>query len=94
MHTKMSIRRVTRIIIVATLARTPLLVALNANVQRTLARSSTKAEFKCVASTTMELEWVTSLLFELGYKSAITLTIFCDNLSAIHYLTKPVINLD
>ncbi|KAJ9548564.1 hypothetical protein OSB04_021107 [Centaurea solstitialis] len=65
-------------------------IAWSSKRQPTLARSSTKAEFWAVASTTTEVQWTISLLSELGYKSTTTPTIFCDNLSAVHYSANPV----
>lgn len=41
--------------------------------QPTLARSSTEAEFRDVASTTTEVQWVVSLLSELGYRPCCSL---------------------
>ncbi|KAJ9556373.1 hypothetical protein OSB04_010987 [Centaurea solstitialis] len=58
--------------------------------QSTLARSSTEAEFRAVASTTTEVQWLTSLLTELGFSSSTTPTIYCDNLSATSYSANPV----
>ncbi|KAK9072095.1 hypothetical protein SSX86_008527 [Deinandra increscens subsp. villosa] len=58
--------------------------------QTTLARSSTEAEFRAVASTTTEVQWIRHLLSELGFTSAITPTVYCDNLSATTYSANPV----
>ncbi|KAL8233789.1 hypothetical protein R6Q59_019889 [Mikania micrantha] len=58
--------------------------------QPTLARSSTEAEFRAIASTTTEVQWLISLLTELGFKSSVIPTIYCDNLSATHYYANPV----
>ncbi|KAL6505058.1 hypothetical protein OROGR_024875 [Orobanche gracilis] len=65
-------------------------IAWSSKRQPTLARSSTEAEFRAVASTTTEVQWLVSLLSELGYNSTVTPTIFCDNLSATHYSANPV----
>lgn len=43
--------------------------------QSTLARSSTEAEFRAGASATTEVQWISSLLSELGFTSATTPTI-------------------
>ncbi|KAJ0732045.1 putative RNA-directed DNA polymerase [Helianthus annuus] len=61
--------------------------------QSTLARSSTEAEFRVVASTTTEVQWLISLMVELGFKSTVTPTIYCDNLSATHYSANLVFHL-
>ncbi|KAI3735752.1 hypothetical protein L6452_15264 [Arctium lappa] len=58
--------------------------------QSTLARSSTEAEFWVVASTTTEVQWLTSLLSELGFSSTTIPTVYCDNLSATSHSANPV----
>ncbi|KAD0371270.1 hypothetical protein E3N88_44371 [Mikania micrantha] len=58
--------------------------------QSTLARSSTEAEFRAIASTTTEVQWITHLLTELGFRSLTMPTIYCDNLSATTYSANPV----
>ena len=65
-------------------------IAWNSKRQPTLARSSTEAEFRAVASTTTEMQWLISLLHELGFKSTTLPTIFCDNLSATNYSANPI----
>ncbi|PKI44367.1 hypothetical protein CRG98_035241, partial [Punica granatum] len=47
--------------------------------QRSVARSSTEAEYRAVATTAAELAWVQSLLQELGVSSS-SPTIYCDNI--------------
>lgn len=58
--------------------------------QRSVARSSTEAEYRAVANTTAELMWVKNLLSELGVTINHTPVIFCDNLSATHLSANPV----
>lgn len=65
-------------------------IAWSSKRQKTLARSSTEAEFCAVASTSTKILWIISLLREIGYTSSIQPTIYCDNLSAIHYAANPV----
>lgn len=57
-------------------------IAWSSKRQKTLARSFTEVEFRAVAATTTEIDWLKSLMSELGYTSTNTPTIFCDNLSA------------
>lgn len=42
-----------------------------------------------VTSITIEVQWLMSLFSELGYQSLVTPTIYCENLSATHYLANP-----
>ena len=58
--------------------------------QKTLARSSTEAEFRAIASTSTEILWIISLLCEIGYTSSIQPTVYSDNLNAIHYAANPI----
>lgn len=52
--------------------------------QRIVARSSTEAEYRVVASTTTKATWVSNLFFELGVTLPQSPTIFYDNLNATH----------
>lgn len=58
--------------------------------QRTVARSSTEAEYRSVASAAAKVTWVTNLLHELGVALPTSPTIFCDNLSATYLCVNPV----
>ncbi|WMV57116.1 hypothetical protein MTR67_050501 [Solanum verrucosum] len=55
-----------------------------------VARSSTEAEYRAIASTTVELCWVCNLLKELSVTPAKTPVIYCDNLSATYVCANPV----
>ena len=57
--------------------------------QKSISRSSTEAEYLAVAHTTSELCWLLFLLQELGVKSTITPTIYCDNLGATYVYANP-----
>ena len=58
--------------------------------QRSVARFSTKAEYKALADTVSELLWVLSLLTELGHTPKVNPIIYCDNLGATHLSANPV----
>ncbi|KAE8733511.1 Nucleotide-sugar transporter family protein isoform 1 [Hibiscus syriacus] len=58
--------------------------------QRTVARSSTKAEYRSVASTAAEVRLITSLLSELGFSSSQQPVIYCDNVGATNLCSNPV----
>ncbi|KAJ9542283.1 hypothetical protein OSB04_028789 [Centaurea solstitialis] len=66
------------------------LFAWSSKRQTTLARSSTEAEFRAVASTTTEVQWITNLLSELSFTLPMVLVIYCDNLSATTYSANPI----
>ncbi|XP_019171113.1 PREDICTED: uncharacterized protein LOC109166680 [Ipomoea nil] len=58
--------------------------------QRTVARSSTEAEYKGLADVCAEVTWVVSLLRELGLGPISTPTLWCDNLGATYLCANPV----
>ncbi|XP_019167847.1 PREDICTED: uncharacterized protein LOC109163553 [Ipomoea nil] len=58
--------------------------------QRTMARSSTEAEYKALADVLVEVTWVVSLLQELGLHSGQPSTLWCDNLGATYLCANPV----
>ncbi|XP_019198186.1 PREDICTED: uncharacterized protein LOC109192013 [Ipomoea nil] len=58
--------------------------------QRTVARSSTEAEYKGLADVCVEVTWVVSLLRDLGLTSTTPPTLWCDNLGATHLCANPV----
>jgi len=55
-----------------------------------VARSSTEAEYRAIASTNVELCWVRNLLKELSVTPAKTPVIYCDNLGATYVCANPV----
>ncbi|GKB09816.1 uncharacterized mitochondrial protein-like protein [Tanacetum coccineum] len=52
--------------------------------QRTVLRSSTKAEYKALDDLVAELTWLQALLHELGIRSSSPPILWCDNLSATY----------
>ncbi|RVW36918.1 Retrovirus-related Pol polyprotein from transposon RE2 [Vitis vinifera] len=58
--------------------------------QRTIARSSTKVEYRSFASTISEINWICSLLTELGVTIPTPLVIYCDNVGATYLCFNPV----
>jgi hypothetical protein len=57
--------------------------------QRTVARSSTEAEYRSVAHTAAEVRWLSNLLGELGINIP-TPTLLCDNIGATYLCANPV----
>ncbi|XP_019184337.1 PREDICTED: uncharacterized protein LOC109193229 [Ipomoea nil] len=58
--------------------------------QRTVARSSTEAEYKALADVAAEVTWVVSLLRELSLHTGQPSTLWCDNLGAPYLCANPV----
>ncbi|PKI78821.1 hypothetical protein CRG98_000781 [Punica granatum] len=58
--------------------------------QSTVARSSAEAEYRSMASTTAELFWLLSLLASIGVPIASAMTLYCDNMAALHIAANPV----
>ncbi|RVW99354.1 Retrovirus-related Pol polyprotein from transposon RE2 [Vitis vinifera] len=58
--------------------------------QRTVARSSIKAEYRSVAATTSEINWICSLLIELGVTLPTPHVIYCDNVGVTYLYSNPI----
>jgi len=58
--------------------------------QRTVARSSTEAEYKALADGTAEVIWLQYLLTDLQVPSVSAPTIWCDNLGATYLSANPI----
>nr|XP_034926763.1 putative disease resistance protein RGA4 [Populus alba] len=65
-------------------------ILLTGRKQRTMARSSTEAEYKALADGTAEILWIRSLLSELHFPSSSMTTLWCDNLGATFLSLNPV----
>ncbi|KAH0672762.1 hypothetical protein KY290_024993 [Solanum tuberosum] len=60
------------------------------NKQRIVAKSSTEAEYRAVASAVAELNWLTNLLQELRVRLPCPPKVFCDNIGVTYLCRKPV----
>lgn len=58
--------------------------------QKTVARSSTEAEYRSIAGTAAELRWVVHLMKELGITPSSQPVIYCDNVGATYLSANPV----
>ncbi|KAK6159148.1 hypothetical protein DH2020_006462 [Rehmannia glutinosa] len=68
----------------------PNLIAWSSKKQSVVARSSTEAEYRSLASATAELVWIKSFFAELGISILPRSVIWCDNISAISLASNPV----
>ena len=66
------------------------LVSWQSKKQSTVSRSSSEAEYRAMATTTCELQWLTYLLQDFRHNFTKPATIYCDNQSAIQIATNPV----
>ena len=60
--------------------------------QSTVSKSSSEAEYRATSQAAAERTWLVRLLEELGVQSLRTVTLYCDNQSAIHIGQKPCIS--
>lgn len=58
--------------------------------QRTVAKSSTKAEYRALAYTAMDLAWLQMILTDLGVTTSHIPQLYCDNTTAIALTSNPV----
>jgi hypothetical protein len=66
------------------------LISWKAKKQQTVARSSSEAEYRALASAVCELQWLLYLLCDLGVKCSRPPVLYCDSQSAIHIASNPV----
>jgi histone deacetylase 1/2 len=66
------------------------LISWKSSKQRTIARSSTKAEYKTLTNGTAEVIWLQYLLRDLQIHFASASTIWCDNLDATNLSANPI----
>ncbi|CAL1407400.1 unnamed protein product [Linum trigynum] len=66
------------------------LISWAAQKQQVVSRSSAEAEYRALAETTCELQWLSSLLTELHQTIKLPLQVHCDSKSAIHMASNPV----
>ena len=66
------------------------LVSWSSKKQWTIARSSTEAEYRLVANTTIEIQWICYLLSDLGIMLPCCSVIYYDNIGANQLCSNPV----
>ncbi|OMO82468.1 Integrase, catalytic core [Corchorus capsularis] len=70
------------------LGNTP--ISWSSKKQKTVARSSTEAEFRSIAATVSELTWIQSIMSELQVRTPKVPLVLCDNASATYTCANPV----
>ena len=70
----------------------PNLVTWASKKQPTVSRSSTEAEYRALAYTTADLQWILYLLRELGISLRQPPTLRCDNVSATYLASNKVLH--
>ncbi|OMO88956.1 Integrase, catalytic core [Corchorus capsularis] len=66
------------------------LVSWKTKKQNTVSRSSSEAEYRALATTVCEIQWLNYLMKDLQITLEPSTPLFCDNLSAIHIAKNPV----
>jgi hypothetical protein len=66
------------------------LICWKSKKQQTISRSSSEAEYRALASSTCELQWLTYLLRDLQVTLTQQPSMYCDSQSAIHIASNPV----
>ncbi|KFK33814.1 hypothetical protein AALP_AA5G063400 [Arabis alpina] len=65
-------------------------ISWSAKKQKGVARSSTEAEYRAVANTVSEVQWICNVLTELGLTLPIPPLVLCDNVGATFLCANPV----
>ncbi|PKU87481.1 Retrovirus-related Pol polyprotein from transposon TNT 1-94 [Dendrobium catenatum] len=66
------------------------LISWQVKKQKTVARSSTEAEYRSLATAAADLIWLKRLLQEFGIHIDAPISLFCDNISAIALANNPI----
>lgn len=66
------------------------LIAWKSKKQNTVSRSSAEAEYRTMADTCCEIQWLINLFHELGCPKMAPVTLYCDNKSALYIASNPV----
>ncbi|XP_020547406.1 uncharacterized protein LOC110011562 [Sesamum indicum] len=68
----------------------PALISWKTKKQSTVSRSSAEAEYRSMAATSCELQWIAYLLKDFGVSVTLPKPFHCDNQVAIHIMANPV----
>jgi hypothetical protein len=67
----------------------PNIVSWSSKKQSTIATSSTELEYKALANAATEVNWIQSLLKELGVFHPRALVLWCDNIGVVYLIANP-----
>lgn len=67
-------------------------ISWRAKKQETVSRSSSEAEYRALSTATCELQWLLFLLKDLAITCTRSPVLYCDNNSAIHLASNPVLH--
>ncbi|XP_047309512.1 uncharacterized mitochondrial protein AtMg00810-like [Impatiens glandulifera] len=65
-------------------------ISWKAKKQATISRSSAESEYRSLAATVCELQWISYILNDLNFKLQLPISLYCDNKAAIHISENPV----
>ncbi|RVW64879.1 Retrovirus-related Pol polyprotein from transposon RE2 [Vitis vinifera] len=65
-------------------------ISWSSNPQPTVSRSSAEVEYRSLASSVIEITWITFLLRDIGIQLCEPPQLLCDNLSVLHMTVNPV----
>ncbi|KAL0431875.1 UNVERIFIED_CONTAM: Retrovirus-related Pol polyprotein from transposon RE1 [Sesamum radiatum] len=66
------------------------LISWKTKKQTTVSRSTAEAEYRSLAATCCELQWITYLLSDFHIQIPTPIPLFCDNQAALHIVANPV----
>ena len=69
------------------------LISWKTKKQTTMSRSSAKVEYRTIASTVCELQWISYLLQDFGFLPSLSIPLQCDNHAALHITTNLVFQI-
>ncbi|WOG86647.1 hypothetical protein DCAR_0205864 [Daucus carota subsp. sativus] len=66
------------------------MVSWKSKKQNVVSRSSAESEYRAMAQVVCEIMWIHQLSKELGIKTSVPTTLWCDNQAALHITSNPV----
>ncbi|KAL0342499.1 UNVERIFIED_CONTAM: Retrovirus-related Pol polyprotein from transposon RE2 [Sesamum calycinum] len=66
------------------------LISWKTKKQATVSRSSAEVEYRSLAATVCELQWISYILPGLGFSPSLPIRMFCDNKATLHIMANPI----